>query len=151
MRPTVPYAACAALAVAAAALLSGALPAQEVTQRAAPPLRSVVVRADSSRSERATATGRVRSVMDTVTATFARLESHVTTLAPGQTPHAPHRHADEEVIVVLRGTLEVTQEGAVRRAGAGSLIFQASNELHGLRNVGADTASYYVIRAMARP
>ena len=136
------------LSRAAAAVAAVLLPALAHAQ---PPLRSVVVRADSARSVRATATGSVRSIMDTVTTTFARLESHVTTLAPGREPHAPHRHADEEVIVVLRGTLEVTQEGATRRAGPGSLIFQASNEMHGLRNVGADSASYYVIRAMARP
>ena len=114
------------------------------------PLRSTVVRADSARSTRATAVGSQRSVMDTATATFARLEAHVTTLAPGKESHAPHRHPDEEVIVVLRGTLETTQEGRVRRAPAGSLIFQASNELHGLRNAGRDTAAYYVIRPAPR-
>ncbi|AHG88018.1 hypothetical protein J421_0481 [Gemmatirosa kalamazoonensis] len=38
----------------------------------------------------------------------------------------------------------------MRRAPAGSLIFEASNELHGVRNVGADTAVYYVIRPMPK-
>ena len=114
----------------------------------APPvvLRSTVIAPDSARSVRATATGSSRSIMDTVTATMRRLEAHVTTLGPGSSPHAPHRHPDEELIVVQRGTLDVMQEGIVRRAASGSIIFQASNELHGLRNVGPDTASYLVVR-----
>ena len=74
-----------------------------------------------------------------------RLEIHQTTLAPGGSPHSPHRHAHDEMMLVERGTLEVTQEGVVKKAGPGSLIFQSSNELHGLRNVGADTAVYWVI------
>jgi hypothetical protein len=120
--------------------------AQEQQARGPRPLRSVVIPGDSARSTRATATGSVRSIMDTATALLSRLESHVTTLAPGVAAHAPHRHVDEELIILRRGTLEVTQESVVRRAGPGSVIFQASNELHGARNVGPDTAEYYVIR-----
>jgi XRE family transcriptional regulator, regulator of sulfur utilization len=119
---------------------------------APPPVHSFVVRADSARGAgvRATAYGAVRSVVDSATPTLAKLEIHVTSLAPGQSPHAPHRHAHEEILVVTRGTLEVTQEGTVRRAPAGSVIFEASNELHGMRNVGADTAQYYVVRVDPR-
>jgi len=136
------------LVLAARALATcAALPLAATAQ---PPLRSTVVRPDSARSSRATDVGSTRSVMDTVTATLGKLEAHVTTLAPGKASHAPHRHPDEEILVVLRGTLESTQEGVVRRAPAGSLIFEASNELHGVRNVGADTAVYYVIRPMPK-
>jgi len=115
------------------------------TPAGASPIRSMVVPADSARNRRSTPTGHVRSVMDSATATLARLESHVTTLAPGAEPHVPHRHAHEELLLVQRGTLEVLQGTTKRRAGAGSLIFQGSNEFHGLRNIGADTASYWVI------
>ena len=48
-------------------------------------------------------------------------------------------------MLVEHGTLEVTQEGAVRTAKSGAMIFEASGELHGLRNIGADTAVYWVI------
>ena len=65
-------------------------------------------------------------------------------------PQAPPLRSTVVRADSARGTLEVTQEGVVRRAGPGSLIFQASNEMHGLRNVGADTASYVVVRAMPR-
>ena len=123
-----------------ATLLSGA------AAHAQPPLRSVVIRPDSARSRGTSATGTSRSLVDTVTATLGKLESHVTTLAPGAQSHAPHRHVAEEIIILVRGTLDVYQGDAVKRAPTGSVIFMASNELHAVKNVGADTAMYYVVQ-----
>ena len=117
---------------------------------ATPPAHSLVVQGDSSRATSAGVAAQIRSLLDTATTTLERLEVHRTSLAPGGSPHPPHRHAHEELMLVERGTLEVTQPGAIRRAGPGALIFQASNELHGLRNVGADTAVYWVIAVYPR-
>ena len=52
----------------------------------------------------------------------------------------------EEIIVVKEGTLEVTFQGKTQRAPAGSMLFFAANDLHGMKNVGGTTASYYVVR-----
>lgn len=79
------------------------------------------------------------------TATLAELELHATTLAAGETSHAPHRHANEELVIVKEGTVEAFYEGKTRRLGPGSVIFNASNELHGIRNVGTGPATYHVI------
>jgi quercetin dioxygenase-like cupin family protein len=87
-----------------------------------------------------------RSLVDTTTANLARLEMHVTTLAPGSAPHAPHRHSHEEIMIVQSGSLDVLQNGVTRRVSAGAVIFEAANELHGLRNPGPDSARYVVIR-----
>ena len=57
-----------------------------------------------------------------------------------------HRHPEEELIFVKEGTLEVTIEGKTEKAGPGSVIFYASNELHGMRNGGDVPATYYVLR-----
>ena len=43
------------------------------------------------------------------------------------------------------GTVEVLVNGEMKRAGAGSVIFNASNQLHGIRNVGDGPATYHVI------
>ena len=109
------------------------------------PLRSAVFPADSGRI-RVNDAGAFRALVDTVTANLSRLEIHVTTLAPGKSPHPAHRHAHEELMILRSGTLEVLQNEATRRAGPGAVIFEASNELHGLRNPGPDSASYVVIR-----
>jgi len=110
-----------------------------------PPLASTVLRADSGRIR--TGQGAVfRSLVDTMTTNLSRLEMHVTTLAPGQSPHAPHRHAHEELMIVRHGSLAVFQNGVTRHAKIGDVIFEASQELHGLRNEGSDSATYLVIR-----
>jgi quercetin dioxygenase-like cupin family protein len=55
-------------------------------------------------------------------------------------------HPDEELIIVKEGTLEAMQNGVTKQPGAGSIIFEASNQFHGLRNVGKTPATYYVIK-----
>jgi len=92
-----------------------------------------------------TEAGSVRSFFKTRTATLDELEMHVTTLEPGKSPHPPHRHPNEELIIVMQGTVETLSNGEWKRVGPGSVIFNASNQLHGLRNVGTGEAIYHVI------
>lgn len=93
-----------------------------------------------------TPVGERRELFDSPTATFTNLEGHVTTLNPGEMPHAAHRHPDEEMILIKTGTLEVMINDRTQRAGAGSVFFFATNDLHGLRNVGPSPATYFVFR-----
>jgi quercetin dioxygenase-like cupin family protein len=92
-----------------------------------------------------TEVGSVRSFFKTRTATLDELEIHVTTLLPGKASHPPHRHPNEELIIVMQGMVETLSNGEWKRVGPGSVIFNASNQLHGLRNVGAGEAVYHVI------
>lgn len=95
---------------------------------------------------RSTTTGSVRQVVQAPTATLDELELHITTLNPGVSSHAPHRHPDEELIIVRDGTVESLVNGEHRRVGPGSVIFQASNQEHAIKNVGDTPAVYHVIR-----
>jgi quercetin dioxygenase-like cupin family protein len=97
-----------------------------------------------------TPVGEVRPCFDAATRTLARLETHLTTLNPGEISHAAHAHADEELIVVKEGTVEATIKGVPHVGGAGSVLFFASMDLHGLRNPGNVRASYHVIRIFPR-
>jgi XRE family transcriptional regulator, regulator of sulfur utilization len=90
--------------------------------------------------------GERRAVFDAPTPTLANFECHITTLNPGESPHPPHHHADEELLVIKEGTVEAMQNGVTNIVSAGGIIFQASNELHGLRNVGTNQAVYFVFR-----
>ena len=92
-----------------------------------------------------TATGEVRSLCKSPTATLDQLEMHVTTLNPGQTSHPPHRHVNEELIILREGECETLSNGNWVKVGPGSVVFNASNSLHGFRNVGAVPATYHVI------
>jgi XRE family transcriptional regulator, regulator of sulfur utilization len=99
-----------------------------------------------SLAPQATKVGAVRRVFDTPTPTLSELEMHITTLKPGEAPHGPHRHPDEELIIVKEGTVESNLDGVLRRLGPGSVIFHASNELHTVKNVGDTEATYHVIK-----
>jgi mannose-6-phosphate isomerase-like protein (cupin superfamily) len=98
----------------------------------------------------ATKVGEFRPFFDAATRTLARLESHVTTLNPGEISHAAHAHADEELVIVREGALEATINGVPHTAGPGSVFFFASMDRHGLRNPGAVRCSYHVIRIFPR-
>lgn len=78
------------------------------------------------------------------------LEMHITELAPGQAPHAPHRHHNSEIILVREGQVEVTINGKTEVLGPGSAAFVASMEEHGWRNAGTTPAAYFIIALGAR-
>jgi quercetin dioxygenase-like cupin family protein len=94
---------------------------------------------------RETKVGTSRQVVRAPTATLDELEMHITTLNPGQTSHPPHQHPNEELIIIKEGTVEALVNGEWKRLGVGSIIFQASNQLHGIRNVGSGPTTYHVI------
>lgn len=88
---------------------------------------------------------RQRAVFDGLTHSEFAVDLHMTELAPGMAPHAPHRHAHEEVVMVRSGALEVTIEGKMTRVTPGSVVYVASNEMHGWKNAGTGRAEYFVI------
>jgi quercetin dioxygenase-like cupin family protein len=90
--------------------------------------------------------GRAWQVFQDPTATLDELELHVTTLEVGGTPHPPHKHPDEEIVIIKAGTVEAMVGGQPKRLGPGSIIFQAANQMHSLRNVGDVPAVYHVIK-----
>ena len=93
-----------------------------------------------------TKTGERRNVFDSPTATLERIECHVTTLNPGESPHAAHHHPEEELMFLKEGTVEEMQNGVTNRVEAGGIIFCASNEEHGMRNTGTNRATYFVLK-----
>jgi quercetin dioxygenase-like cupin family protein len=90
--------------------------------------------------------GESRRICQAPTATLDELEMHVTTLNPGEIAHPPHQHPDEELLIIKEGTVEALVNGEWKRVGPGSVIFQASNQLHAIRNAGDTPATYHVIK-----
>jgi len=87
----------------------------------------------------------VRQFFRAPTVTLDELELHVTTLPAGATSHAPHKHPNEELVIIKEGTVEVLVDGKMKRVGPGAVVFNASNEMHSLLNVGDGPATYHVI------
>jgi quercetin dioxygenase-like cupin family protein len=80
------------------------------------------------------------------TLTFLALESHITTLNVGQQTPANIIDANDEIVVIKSGQVEVTVNGIASRMNAGSLLYWAPNDKRTLRNVGSTPTSYQVIR-----
>jgi XRE family transcriptional regulator, regulator of sulfur utilization len=93
-----------------------------------------------------TKVGEVRAVFDAPTSALAELECHITTLNPGESPHPPHQHPAEELMILREGTVEALQGDRTNIVTAGGIIFEASNEIHGLRNIGTNCATYFVVK-----
>ena len=132
------------VAVVAASLTLAVVAAVRVS--AAPDVMGSTVFAWNNLPAQPNKTGAVRLVVQRPTATLDELEIHITTLNPGETPHAPHQHPDEELLIVKEGTVESLNNGELKRLGPGSIIFQAANQLHAIKNVGSVPATYHVIK-----
>lgn len=92
-----------------------------------------------------TDSGSFRSFYNGPTATLKNLDVHVTTLNPGGAPHSPHKHPNEEMLIVKSGTISVLINGQWKQVGPGGVVFLASNIFHGVRNTGKEPAVYHVI------
>lgn len=80
-----------------------------------------------------------------VTHTGFEIEVHETALGPGVATHEPHRHAHEEVILVLEGAVEAFIEGKTEVAETGSIIYFESNKLHTMKAAGSAGCRYCVM------
>ena len=92
-----------------------------------------------------TPTGEVRSLCKQPTAKLAELEMHISTLDPGKESHPPHLHVNEELIILREGDCETLSNGKWIKVEPGSVVFNASNSLHGFRNIGSTPAVYTVV------
>ncbi len=95
--------------------------------------------------EHPSSSGVIRPVLSGEVPTGERLELHETTLMPGQMPHPPHQHRHEELMLIREGVLEFQYGGASHTLTSGGVAYVASNEMHGLKNVGTIPANYFVI------
>src|SRR5688572_16283431 len=81
-----------------------------------------------------TAKGERRDLFDRPTATLGNFECHVTTIRPGEAPHAPHHHADEEILLLKEGQLDITIKGQTTRAQPGAIVSAGATAEHRWRN-----------------
>ena len=94
---------------------------------------------------RGPANWRSRPIFSGKTHTNYAVDLHYSELAAGMSPHPPHQHLHEEVLLIREGTLEVLVAGSTQTVGPGSVVYFASNQIHGWRNPGPGAAQYFVL------
>ncbi len=62
---------------------------------------------------------------------------------PGASPHPPHRHPEEEFMIVAEGTGEIEVNGEVTHVGPGAVMYCAADVLHGIVNTGSVPMTFY--------
>ena len=71
-------------------------------------------------------------------------------LEPGATPHPPHRHPEEEFMIVATGTGEIVVNGEITQVAPGSIMYCAADVLHGITNTGDTPLTFYFSKWLGR-
>jgi (S)-ureidoglycine aminohydrolase len=82
-----------------------------------------------------------------------RFEMHTTTLNEGLMSHPAHTHKAAEIIFLVNSQndeatsqAQETIDGTWHDAKVGDIIFLQSNSLHGIRNSGKGTCTYFAFQ-----
>ena len=67
-------------------------------------------------------------------------------LAAGMEPHAPHKHPEEEIMLVTEGYGEISVEGKISKVGPGSMMYCAADKLHGVRAGKSESLLFYYFK-----
>jgi mannose-6-phosphate isomerase-like protein (cupin superfamily) len=71
-------------------------------------------------------------------------------LGPGQEPHPPHQHPEEEFMLIGEGSGEILVHGKKTEVGPGALMYSAGNHLHGIKNTGSSPLRFYFFKWLAK-
>jgi mannose-6-phosphate isomerase-like protein (cupin superfamily) len=67
-------------------------------------------------------------------------------LQPGKSPHAPHTHPEEEVMIIESGNGEIFCDGKTTKVGPGSVMYATPNVSHGITNTGSEPIVFYYVK-----
>jgi (S)-ureidoglycine aminohydrolase len=90
--------------------------------------------------------GQHRDIFDRPTSQFARFDVHATTLNAGQVSHPPHTHRSEEMIVMIKGNVQMNIDNKFYKAATGDVIFLNSEIPHALNNTGNSACEYFAFQ-----
>ncbi len=67
-------------------------------------------------------------------------------LLAGKSPHAPHTHPEEEIMIVESGNGEIFCDGKTTKVGPGSVMYTTPNAPHGITNTGSEPIVFYYVK-----
>ena len=93
-----------------------------------------------------TGKGYRRDFFNRATSQLKQFEMHTTALNADSVSHAPHTHIQEEIILILRGNVEMYIDGKLYKGNAGDLYFISANVPHALHNIGKEQCEYFAFQ-----
>jgi mannose-6-phosphate isomerase-like protein (cupin superfamily) len=92
------------------------------------------------------------------TTNVSHMSAHVSVLSTGHSPHAPHAHPEEELLIVLDGEAELViaaDETGVNapyeQLSAGSFVYYSAFQFHTIRNATATPITYLMFKWTGLP
>ena len=67
-------------------------------------------------------------------------------LNAGMSPHPPHQHPEEELLLVVEGEGEFVLDGQPSPCKAGTMLYAAPGHLHGIKNTGSAPLTLHVFK-----
>jgi (S)-ureidoglycine aminohydrolase len=80
------------------------------------------------------------------TSMTTKFDMHATTLKPGVSSHAPHTHAEEEIVLMLRGKGRMNIDGKFYDVAPGQLSYLSSGISHAIENSGDEECEYFAFQ-----
>jgi mannose-6-phosphate isomerase-like protein (cupin superfamily) len=87
------------------------------------------------------------------TATCTDMSCHASVLAGGHSPHEPHAHAEEELLIPLHGVAELVvadsaddPEPRLERVEPGAFVYYPAGQHHTIRNPGPAPVAYLMFK-----
>jgi len=122
--------------------LAAGLAATSSFLEAAPKLPDAVIASDKA-SVAHEPFGEQRVYFDGPTDQLKSMTAGSLRLNPGQEPHPPHQHPEEEILLVTEGSGEIVIQGKTTQIGPGAMMYSAANKTHGIRNTGKVPLMFY--------
>lgn len=91
-------------------------------------------------------------IFNGTTANLEHLTCHASVLAPGSSPHPPHTHKEEEILVVLQGEAEVVlpeipeEKGRRKRLKRGDFVYYPAHFQHTIVGAGQQPVNYLMFK-----
>ena len=113
-------------------------------------LKSTTVTLDqvkmASYSDRGKVVGKIGIYLDGATPASSKFVTGRLVLDARETPHPPHTHVEEEIMVIEQGHGDIDVDGKITKVGPGSVMYTAPNVSHGIVNTGDTPIVFYFIK-----
>jgi quercetin dioxygenase-like cupin family protein len=94
--------------------------------------------------------GDQRTFFDGATGQLMSMTVGSIALKPGDEPHPPHKHPEEEILLITAGHGGIFVEGKTTPVKTGDLMYSAANRLHGIKAAHDSPMTFYYFKWLGK-